>query len=183
MELRQCMQAGGIDRRHVAQPEDHHSGRTTVDRHGVAQLVGRECDGAPVGREDGAGQPIGARPVAEVEGLLETSVGIGVDGQDRAEQLLFEKPESRVGRLHNRRPHEPAHAVVGLAAGDDPRLFRGPREFNRRAVFLECTPIDDGAHEVAEVCHVALPDAVHLGCQLRLQRLPHRRRHVGTGSR
>src|ERR1700674_4660781 len=81
---------------------DDGAGRLVVDVEvagGVYEPLARLLDRRPLVGEDRAGERVGAGPIAEVERLLPLPVRVGVDGEDRAEELLLQEPEVGVGGL------------------------------------------------------------------------------------
>src|SRR5437868_11277169 len=172
--------AGSAGAAEWLQPDDRPS-RLVVDvevARRVDELFGCLANCLPVSREDRAGQAVRAGPIAQVERLVELAVRVWIDGEDWPEQLLTQQLEVWVGRLDDRWPDEPPDLVIALAAGDHLRALLLPRVLDRAHVIGICAAVDDRAHEVAEVGHVALRDRLHQVDELRLHRLPHRLRDV-----
>jgi hypothetical protein len=122
----------------------------------VAQLAHGGGDGLAIPREDGAGERVGGGLVALAQRLLEARVRVHVDAHQRREDLLLHDAVARVGELHHGGLHEPALAAVRVPARDDGGLRAALlRQLDVRGHLLEGLLVDDGAHEVAEVRHVA----------------------------
>src|SRR5579859_7255026 len=98
---------------------DHGSGRLVVDveiSRGIDEHLRRRFDRAAVRREDRARQSIGGGLIAEPERLLVPVLGIDVDREHRAEDLLAQRARGRVLGFDNRRLYEVALGVVAFAA-------------------------------------------------------------------
>src|SRR5229473_8061524 len=70
---------------------DHRAGRLVVDVEvagGIDQRLRRGANRVAVACEHRPGQPVWARAVAQLQRLLELTIWVRIDGEDRAEQLL-----------------------------------------------------------------------------------------------
>src|ERR1700704_6686623 len=102
--------------------ESHHgTGRLVIDvevARCIDQGFGCLANRLPVAREDRARQPVRARAVDELEGVLKLSIGVRVHGEDGAELLLLPQLEVRIAGLDHRGADKPPNRVVPLAARD-----------------------------------------------------------------
>src|SRR5437773_5264836 len=157
-------------------PHDR-AGRLVVDVEvagGVDQRVRGGADRIAITREHSAREPVWARPVTQLESLLELAVRVRIDGQDRAEQLLLHQLEVGVARLDHGRPHEPPDRVVTAAAGHDLRGVALLGVVDRGHVLGVGLAVDHRSHEVAEFGDVALGDGLHKVGHFGAHVLPHR---------
>src|SRR6267143_1438338 len=106
VEERACLVVGtGSARASERLHPDDRAGRLVVDVEVagcVDQLFGGLANRLPVASKHRAGEPVRARPVAQVERLVELAVRVRIDSEDRAEELLAEKLEVRVSGLDHR---------------------------------------------------------------------------------
>ncbi|KAI3479488.1 hypothetical protein L1887_58446 [Cichorium endivia] len=150
---------------------------------GVAQQVACADERVAVGREDGAGEGVLGGGVDELARLLKLLVGVGVDGDDGAEDLVDHGDRLGVLGLDHGGLDVPSLGVVALATAEHlaALLLGGLDEAHD---LLKRVLGDDGAHEVLELVHGADRDLGDLVEQLLLElALPHGLGHVQARER
>ena len=138
----------------------------------------RLVDGAAVVSEHSAGEPVWRRGVDQVQHRGPFAVRIGIDREDRAEQLALHQVVARIIGLVDGGTHEPAGAAVALAAGDQREVRVTLRGGHDLGVVPVAGLVDDRPHEGREVSRVAHGNRLGGAGQRLAQLLPERARHV-----
>ena len=162
---------------------NHGTGRLVVDVEVAcreSQHVQSLDDGRAILGDDGTSQPVRPNRGRLTQQRFVVGVVVDENTQDRAEVLGSKDLMLRVVGHDHGRAHEVPGGVVGHSTGRDLDAFLAADPVDDRAELGERPVVDDGTHEVVEVCHVTHRERVHLADQVVAHPRPQRPRDVGA---
>src|SRR3989337_3700638 len=140
----------------------HRAGGLVVDvevSRGIAEQQRCLSDRLAVAAENRSGERIGRSLVDDPERFLPPPIRVDVVCYDRAEDLFAEQPVAGVLRLDECGLDEIPIVTAGNAAGENAGV--GAAVVEELADLREGFPVDDGAHEIPKVRHVAHLQLLH----------------------